>query len=55
MVSESLPACAEAYAGLAKASSGFGRITRGVIEAAAMGGKRRAPVMRLEELHQVVP
>lgn len=35
-----------------KTSSGFGGITRGVIKAASVGGKR-APVMRLEELHQV--
>ena len=39
--------------GMTKTTSGFGGITRGVIEAASMGGKRRAPVMRLEELHQV--
>ena len=31
---------------------GFGGITRGVIQAASASGKRRAPVMRLEELHQ---
>jgi hypothetical protein len=35
-----------------KTPSGFGGITRGVIKAASVGGKR-APVMRLEELHQV--
>ena len=46
---------AEAHLGLTKAPSAFGGITRGVIEAASMGGKRRAPVMRLEELHQVCP
>ena len=38
-----------------KTPSGFGGITRGVIEAASAGGKKRAPVMRLEELHQVHP
>ena len=31
---------------------GFGGITQGVIQAASASGKRRAPVMRLEELHQ---
>ncbi|CAL5218998.1 g753 [Coccomyxa viridis] len=43
----------EAHIGLMKTTSGFGGITRGVIQAASMGGKRRAPVMRLEELHQM--
>ena len=31
---------------------GFGGITQGVIQAASASGKRRAPIMRLEELHQ---
>ena len=53
MVCQCLPACAEVHTGLSKTLSGFGGITRGVIQAASMGGKRRAPIMRLEELHQV--
>jgi len=47
-------ATAEVFTGLAKTTSGFGGITRGVIQAASISGKRRAPVMRLEELHQVL-
>ncbi len=52
-LSTSAACLAEAHIGLMKTTSGFGGITRGVIQAASMGGKRRAPVMRLEELHQV--
>jgi hypothetical protein len=39
--------------GAAVTPAGFGGITRGVVQAAALSGKHKAPVFRLEELHRV--